>query len=151
MNFSKKKKRSAEIVNIRYINSNNGGYSRGCLGCSVHGVRVSNRWRSCGGWGRRGRGADVPREVSGCTAEVHRHVLRMGLWLAVAQVPAGAGVHSLRPVRWAVHHAVHCRQHAIHGAWPPRDGPQTGLRAQQGQRCKCTCFNPPLSPTFFNL
>lgn len=137
MNFSKKK--SAEIVNIRYINSNNGGYSRGCLGCSVHGVRVSNRWRSCGGRGRGGRGADVPREVSGRAAEVHWYVLRMGLWLAVAQIPAGASVHRLRPVRRAVHHAVHSRQHAVHGAWPPWDGPEAGLCAQQGQRCECTC------------
>lgn len=117
-----------------------GGYSRGCLGYSVHGVRVSNRRRGGGRrrrWGRGRRRADVPGEVSGVVAEIYRHVLRVGLRMAVAQVPTGISVHSVWSICRALHHPVHCRQHPVHGTRSPRNGSQTGLRTQQSQRCKC--------------
>lgn len=117
-----------------------GGYSRGCVGYSVHGVRVSNRWGSGGRRRRRGGGGrrrtDVPREVPGVAVEIHRHILCVGLWMAVAQVPTGIGVHSIRPVCRALHYPVHCCQHPVHGTRPPRNGSQIGLHSQQSQRCK---------------
>lgn len=113
-----------------------GGTLVGAMGCSVHGVRVSDRWRGGGRWGRRrrGRGADVPGKIPGLAAEIHRHVLRVGLRMAVAQVPTGARVHRLWPVCRTLHHAVHRRQHAVHGTRPPRNGSKIGLCAQQSQR-----------------
>lgn len=138
INGVEKKKCWDSVNDVRYINSNVGGYSRGCLGYSVHGVRVSDRWggRERRGRGWRGRRADVPREVPGVAVEVHRHVLRVGLRMAVAEVPARARVHSVRPVRRALHHPVHRRQHVVHGARSSRDEPQVGFRAQQSQRCE---------------
>lgn len=90
---------------------------------------------------RRGRGWPHDEgEADGQLSARHRHLLRVGLLLAVAQVPGVRCAHSLRPVRRTLHHALYRRQHTVHGARPPRHEQVHGEGAQEWKLCECQVF-----------
>lgn len=71
--------------------------------------------------GRRRR-AHAQGEVPRMVVEGHRHSLRVGLLLVVAATAEIRRVDCVRSVRRTLHHAVHCREHTLHGAGPSRYG-----------------------------
>jgi hypothetical protein len=85
--------------------------------------------------GRR-RGTHDEGEDDQQLSAADRHLLRVGLLLALAQVPGVRRVHRVRPVCRAVHHAVHRRQHAVHGARPPRHEQGHGEGVEERQLCE---------------
>ena len=81
---------------------------------------------------RRGRRPQDQGAAPGPFAQVAGHLLRVGLLALLGQVPEAHQPFRLRRVHRALHHAVHRRQHALHGTRSPRDergdepGPQNG-------------------------
>lgn len=79
---------------------------------------------------RRWRRAYVEGQVIGRNVPLYRHLLRLGLLLALARVSKVRVLDSLWPVRRALHHALHRRQYALHGIGSPRYGQRYGENSQ---------------------
>jgi len=86
---------------------------------------------------RRWRRAYIEGQVIGRNVPLYRHLLRVGLLLALARVSKVRVLVGLWSVRRALHHTLHRRQHALHGVGSSRHGQRYGASAQIRQLREC--------------
>lgn len=72
----------------------------------------------------------VQGQVIGRNVSLYRHLLRLGLLLALARVSKVRVPVGLWSVRRALHHTLYRRQYALHGIRSPRHGQRYGKSTQ---------------------